>query len=555
MESKMTDSGRIEGRDFARMVALGAENLGAHADEVNDLNVFPIPDGDTGVNMLRTIRGGVRCAEGELSEVSDMVSEGMLMSARGNSGVILSQFFDGIAKGFASLESADVHELGHAFLLGVEHAYSAVLEPTEGTILTVIREATHKACESAAKTPAEFMDAFIAEAKASLSRTPSLLPVLKQAGVVDSGGAGLVYIAEGMYRGLGGEQPSEAVAPSGSETVREDDVDLDAFDENSILTYGYCTELLVRLQRCKVDVESFDVTRVTEALEDIGDSVAAVKHGSILKLHVHTKTPDMVLSLCRKYGEFLKVKIENMSLQHNEIERAAAASGSSAEPRELKKFGVVAVACGEGIKRTFRELGADVLVDGGQSMNPSAEELLSAYREACAETVIVFPNNSNVYLAAMQAAQLCDFCSVRVIDSKTVGAGYAALSMLDLTSGDTETVVRILNEAMEGVETVEVSRCVRDAVFGGESLCEGDYIGFSGKSILSRSKSRRDAAIGAIDALGVDGRSICIILCGEDADAREADALYDAICEKYGSLEVYMIDGGQRVYDYVIVLE
>ena len=548
----MSEKATIDGKCYAKMLEGGAAVLEAHAQEINDLNVFPIPDGDTGENMLLTIQGGTDIGEADpdLAQSAKKISDAMLLSARGNSGVILSQFFDGITVGFGNAVEADVGALGKAFRAGVEHAYSAVIKPTEGTILTVVREATDYACSVGAKTPQEFLNAFIEEAKASLDRTPELLPVLKKAGVVDSGGAGLIYIIDGMKRALSGEKFD--LAEKRGEKVAE--LDLDAFGVDSVLEFGYCTELLIRLQNAKVNIESFDINVIIEYLEKIGgDSIVAIKNGSMVKLHVHTMTPHNVLCFCQQFGEFLQVKIENMSLQHNNLNEDAPAAPK--KPRERKPVGVVAVANGQGIKQAFLDMGADVIVEGGQSMNPSAEDFLHAFDEVCADTVLVFPNNSNILLAAKQAAALYTDSDVRVLESRTIGDGYAALSMLDTDLGDVDAMVDDCNMAMDGVVTAEISRCVRHAEFGDVCVDDGDYIGFVGKEILSAEGDRYASAIGTVDKMAIADHDVCILICGEDSTEDEAMRIDEYIRNKYPRTELYTINGGQSVYSYIIVAE
>ena len=541
----------LDGILFARMINSGAANLKAHAKEINDLNVFPIPDGDTGDNMLMTMMGGVHhdtnsCES--LCEMADRISSGMLLSARGNSGVILSQFFEGIKNGFTGLHSADTKEIGEAFRQGVKQAYSSVMTPTEGTILTVVREATEYACEQNTQTPEEFLNAFIDEAKRSLARTPELLPVLKKAGVVDSGAAGLIYIVDGMMRAVIGED----IADFSEVSEKTQELDLDAFNEDSVLEFGYCTEILVRLQNAKIDIANFDVKVITDYLQTIGNSIVTVRNGSIVKLHVHTMTPQKVLDFCQRYGEFLKVKIENMSLQHN---NTVAEEKESVPAKARKKYGVVAVACGEGLKETFRERGADVIVDGGQSMNPSAEDFITAFDEVNADVIFVFPNNGNIILTAEQAAHLYDKSDVRVIESTTIGAGYASLAMLDTSSGDTDAIVEDLRMAMDGVITAEISHCVRDATIDGKEIHTGDYIGFVGKEMLSVNESRLVTVCESIDALNFSRHDFCILICGKDATDEEAQRIEAYVKARYKNKELYIINGGQDVYDYIMIVE
>ena len=541
----------LDGILFARMINSGAANLKAHAKEINDLNVFPIPDGDTGDNMLMTMMGGVRhddTTSEALDEMSCRISSGMLLSARGNSGVILSQFFEGIKNGFSGLHSANTKEIGEAFRHGVTQAYGSVMTPAEGTILTVVREATEYACNQNTDTPEAFLNAFIDEAKRSLSRTPDLLPVLKKAGVVDSGAAGLIYIVDGMMRAVIGED----IADFAEAVESAQQLDLEAFNEDSVLEFGYCTELLVRLQNAKTDISTFDVKVITDYLQTIGDSIVTVRNGSIVKLHVHTMTPQKVLDFCQQYGEFLKVKIENMSLQHN---NTVTEEKESVPAKERKKYGVVAVACGEGLKNTFRERGADVIVDGGQSMNPSAEDFIEAFDEVNADVIFVFPNNGNIILTAQQAAHLYEKSDVRVIESTTIGAGYASLAMLDTGSGDTEAIVDDLRRAMDGVVTAEISHCVRDASIDGTDLHTGEYIGFVGKNLLSVNKERLDTVCETIDKIGLASYDVCIVFCGKDATDEEAEKIETYVNSHYRGKEVYIINGGQDVYDYIMIVE
>ena len=541
----------LDGILFARMINSGAANLKAHAKEINDLNVFPIPDGDTGDNMLLTMMGGVRhddaTSEG-LDEMANRVSSGMLLSARGNSGVILSQFFEGIKNGFAGLQTADTKEIGEAFRQGVKQAYGSVMTPTEGTILTVVREATEYACEQNTDTPEAFLNAFIDEAKRSLARTPDLLPVLKKAGVVDSGAAGLIYIVDGMMRAVIGED----IADFSEVSEKTQELDLDAFNEDSVLEFGYCTELLVRLQNSKTDISTFDVKVITDYLQTVGDSIVTVRNGSIVKLHVHTMTPQKVLDFCQQYGEFLKVKIENMSLQHN---NTVTEEKERIPVKERKKYGVVVVACGEGLKQTFIDRGADVIVDGGQSMNPSAEDFITAFDEVNADVIFVFPNNGNIVLTAQQAAHLYEKSDVRVIESTTIGAGYASLAMLDTNSGDTDAIVEDLRMAMDGVITAEITHCVRDASIDGTDLHTGEYIGLVGKNLLAANDNRLTTVCETIDKIDFSGYDVCIVICGKEATGEEALQIEKYIHSNYKGKEVYIINGGQDVYDYIMIVE
>lgn len=550
----------LTGETFTKMIHGAAINLQNEASKINDLNVFPVPDGDTGDNMLSTLMGGVeRAVIGEgLGVTARNVADGMLLSARGNSGVILSQFFDGIAAGFEGLESADATAIGKAFRKGVRRAYRAVMKPAEGTILTVASDATEYACNTKTGSVEDFLGNFVSEARRSLDRTPELLPVLKSAGVVDSGGAGLLSIIEGMCRVFDGNFNIQAFDNTAASKSNAEEIDFDRFSADDILEYGYCTELLVRLQNSKTDVGSFDEDIIRTALADIGDSIAVVKSGSILKIHVHTKNPDRVLALCQKYGEFLKVKIENMSLQHNNIEAEEEAVRDAQQvmaEQTQKDFGVVVAACGEGIKQTFLECGADFIVEGGQSMNPSAEDFIHAFEAVNAKTIFVFPNNGNVILAARQAMKMYSRSDVRVIESRNVGEGYASLSMMDTSSGDADAIEAELNANMQGVVTAEIARCIRDAEMQNVEIHTGDYIGYVGKNILSASNKRLEASLRLIDSLSLDDHALFLLFSGIDSSEEETEQICSYIAEHHPACEVYPIHGGQEIYSYIMVAE
>lgn len=541
---------KIDGAIYRGMVIAGAANLRRHVAEINDLNVFPIPDGDTGDNMLLTVEGGANAPENaDLSTVSRDVADRMLLSARGNSGVILSQFFDGIAAGLEGVSDADPVRFASALLTGVKHAYGAVIQPTEGTILTVSREASQAAADSRADTAEALFDAFLSEANRSLSRTPDLLSVLKEAGVVDSGGAGLIRIAEGMRAALDGDFAAADVAPAG-QVNRPDAPDYDRFTEDSVLEFGYCTELLLRLMRAKTDPATFDLAPLVSYLESIGNSVVAVKTGTVVKIHVHTMTPQLVLAFCQRFGEFLSVKIENMSLQHNSLDGKTPAG-----KRERKPFGVVAVACGEGLISMFRSLGADEVVNGGQSMNPSAQDFLDAFDRVNADVIFVLPNNGNVILTAEQAAALYRGSDVRVLPSKTIGEGHSALTMMTPDADDIDGMERDMTDAMEGVVTAGVSVCSRDAENNNRVLYKGEFIGFIGDRVFSADNDSLDAARGLVDEIDFGDHEICILVSGEDADPDEAEEIAGYIRQSHPGCELYEIDGGQAVYRYLLIVE
>lgn len=542
---------QIDGIQYLNMLRAGAQSLNEHRAAVNDLNVFPIPDGDTGDNMFMTINAGAtKAQESELISVTaSTAAREMLLGARGNSGVILSRIFAGIAKGMEDAGSLDAGGFTAALRQGVTEAYGAVSTPVEGTILTVYREGVEKVTEKAPDSFEGLFDILIPELKESLERTPDLLDVLKEAGVVDSGGAGFLYIAQGMREALSGGR-YEALSVNGAQPAH---VDLDAFTEDSVLEFGYCTEFLLRLQRSKVDLDRFDLDAFIGWLNSVGDSVVCFREGSIVKVHVHTKRPGDILNHCQQYGEFLTTKMENMTLQHNGSHGMQELKLKKRKPQ--KPFGIVTVAAGEGIRELFTSLGCDVVVDGGQSMNPSAEDLVKAFDLTCAETIYVFPNNSNIILTAEQAAELYDNADVRIIRTKTIGEGYSAISMFDTTVGDADAVTAYLNDIIGGVVTGMVSRASRDMTSGAVEVVKDDYIGFVGDDIYVDEGSAEDAMLGLCEKLGAENYDILLILAGADADADAAAKMVDTLSAKYKRSEVIMVNGGQPIYDYILILE
>lgn len=561
----------LDGWTFARMLRGGAARLSAKADTVNNLNVFPVPDGDTGDNMRMTIEGGVAALEGmdsgNLGEVSQALSKGMLLGARGNSGVILSRFFAGVGRGLATCEKADVSTLGSALQEGVKQAYASVLTPMEGTILTVAREAVDYAVSRI--TPKSSIQTLFSdlekEMKASLARTPDLLEALKEAGVIDSGGAGLLYIVEGFNKILKGEE----VKSGRSKTEKLKAVpSVQGFGPDSVMEYGYCTELLVQLQNSKVDIDAFDIQPLTAFLQEIGDSIVAFKADSIVKIHVHTMTPEKVLAYCREFGEFINVKIENMSLQHSETIEAPAVKQEAAKQEEApkpvvkrKKYGAIAVANGAGIERIFTDLGVDVIVHGGQTKNPSIQDFLDAFDQVPAEHIFVFPNNGNILLAAQQAAEIYQEdhfnpVAVHVIESKDLGSGYVALASMDISVENPLDLKKQLETAMKHVATGCVSPAVRDAQLNGVEIHNGDYIGFVGKEMLVSESCAAEAAQGLLKHMLADGSYYVVTaFVGQDANPEQAQAVEAFVREQYPDVELYLTDGDQEVYPFIFVAE
>lgn len=555
----MSNEKIINGEIFKRLLIGGASNLHTNMQEVNDLNVFPIPDGDTGDNMYLTLKGGLdelsAVSENSLCKEAKALAQGMLLNARGNSGVILSQLFYGLAEGLDGLETAEVKEFATALKQGVKCAYGAVAEPVEGTILTVAREAVEYTIEKLEKDMKleDFFTLYLSEMKKSLERTPDLLKTLKEAGVIDSGGAGLVYIIEGFCKAFGAEVLDEEIAFTTS--AQQKSVDLSKFNENSVMEFGYCTEFLLQLQHAKTDIAAFKVQDVIDFLSTVGDSIVAFQTGTIVKVHVHTMTPWKVLQFCQNYGEFLTLKIENMTLQHNETHDEPKKSTLKTHVQRARRdFAVVVVTTGEGLIATFKEMGADYVISGGQTNNPSSEEFIRAFDEVNADHVFVLPNNSNVILAAKQAAEMYKDSDIRVIESKSVGEGYSALSMLDYGSGDADAIQTALTEAMQDVTTGMVTRAVRTTTLNGVDVTKDDYIGFVAHRMIVSTKEKLDAAYALTDDIAA-GREFLIVAYGKDATEEERAAYAAYVSEKYADLEFYEIAGEQDVYDFLLIVE
>ena len=558
------------GNLLSKMAKGGAMQLRSNAEEVNKLNVFPVPDGDTGDNMRMTIESGVAAIENletdNLADVMKAFSHGMLLGARGNSGVILSQFFAGTAKGIEGVDQADPAAFGRALQRGVQQAYTSVMTPTEGTILTVAREAVEYAVAriTPESTISTLFSDLVGEMRASLERTPEILSVLREAGVVDSGGAGLFYIMDGFNRVLNGEEilgeEQMAQLTASVKPASAPEADLDGFGPDSVMTYGYCTELLVRLQNSKTNIATFDIDALKAFLATVGDSIVAFQTDSIVKIHVHTLTPEKVLAHCRTFGEFLKVKIENMSLQHSSVveeekEEKAAPAKEEAPAAPAKKYGVVAVCTGPGIEQLYRDFGTDEVVEGGQTQNPSTNDFLDAFAKVNAEHIFVFPNNGNIFMAAQQAADIYTEAKIHVIPSKNIGSGYVALSCANFELDDADAIANEMTEALGRVTAGYVSPSIRDAEINGVTIKNGDTIGIIGKEIVLSNPDQHTAALGLTEKILEGDKFMLTVFCGKDASAEQQAVLQADIQKAYPAIEVYFIDGGQDIYPFIFVAE
>ena len=554
---------KLNGEQFKELLTNGALNLKANYEEVDSLNVFPVPDGDTGTNMLRTIQGGVTALNGfevkDLGETGKAVSKGMLMSARGNSGVILSQIFRGICKGLENKKEVDAVQLAAAYKVGVKQAYGAVVTPVEGTILTVFREATEVAAKKVTKdsTINEFFEEHLKQAAKTLKKTKEILPVLKEAGVIDSGGAGYVYIVKGMVKFLDGEKIEAELTKDESSSAPAAEIDFNAFSRDDVLQFGYCTEFILRLQSSKVDVDNFDVEQIISDLneEDIsGDSIVALKDEDVVKVHVHTKEPGIVLHKMRKYGEFLTIKCENMALQHNE--NMSDEEREAQTKREHKKYAIVAVAQGQGIIEQFKALGVDVVVSGNQTMNPSTEDFIKAFKSLDADNIIVFPNNKNIIMAAKQASQLYKGAKVKVIHSTSIPQCYSALTMLDFSSDDLTIIVGSFLEAIRNVVPGDITVANRSTKLNGVVVAKNDHIHIIDGKLVRSTKLKNRAIVDLLAKVpGIEDKQVLTVIYGKDLTEDEKTKNMALVKQKYPYLEVGAIDGGQAVYKYLLAIE
>lgn len=547
----------MDGLAYKRLVEAGYASLKASAEEVNDLNVFPIPDGDTGDNMCSTLLGGIKEAveDEDISFVSAKIADGMILGARGNSGVILSQIFKGLANGLDGKKTADEKDFAKALSSAVETAYKAVEKPVEGTILTVLKssvEAVNRLIGGDFDEEALFLTLYERSVSA-VEETPEQLFVLKEAGVVDSGGKGLSYIFKGFLSAIRGEEIAAANGESISGGAKE--LDLSLFDENSVMQFGYCTEFLLRLQNSKIDVNSFDTEKFIEEIKTFGDSIVCFKNGTIVKVHVHTFNPGNVLNHCQKYGEFLTIKIENMTLQHEGTVKSKENNKQKFKKNAVRKpFGVVAVATGKGLKDTFEELGADIVIDGGQGKNPSTEDFLDAYDALNADNIFVLPDNGNIIPVAEKSAEIYTKSKIFVLKAKSVGDGYSALSALDLSCENAEEIFSLMTEAMGKSKTIEVCKAVRSTTVGGVEIAAGEYISFCGKQMLAADKDRLKAAEDGVKKVISDENEFLIAIIGKDA-LNETDEAYEAFTKAFSQLEVYTLIGEQDTFDFVIILQ
>ncbi|SJZ98399.1 DAK2 domain-containing protein [Anaerorhabdus furcosa] len=541
----------INGIMLKDMLQSGANNLNNKHAEIDALNVFPVPDGDTGTNMSMTFTNGVKevmqAGNDDLSVVAKTLSKGLLMGARGNSGVILSQIFRGFYQGIDSKQEVTAIDLAEAFMNGSRVAYKAVMRPVEGTILTVIRESSEMAQiyanENPESTPLEYLTVLCNEAKKSLDSTPELLPVLKEVGVVDSGGAGLLLVLEGFKAALEGN-PIAASEETGT-------VQNTAAMEMENEGFGYCTEFIVRLNN--ESLKTFKEEKLRKSLAQLGESIVVVQDEEIVKVHVHTLTPGDALNLAQRYGEFVKLKIENMQEQHNTITQGAESPAKAPVSNEKKKYAIIAVAAGDGLKALFEEYRVDKVISGGQTMNPSTEDFVAAIRELNAEHIFILPNNSNIILAAQQAKDVLENENIHVLATKSIPQGLSACIMFNPET-EIEDNLAEMEAAIAHVKTGQVTYAIKDTTFEGLAISEGDYMGIFEKDIVIATKDKLESTFRLLDKM-IDGDSeIITLLVGEDVSDDEVSQVEDYIASTF-DVEVDTQKGNQPVYSFIIGVE
>ncbi len=540
----------INGEMFLKMLENGANNLANQHHEINALNVFPVPDGDTGTNMNLTFTNGIKEAfdlgSSHVGEISKKLSRGLLMGARGNSGVILSQIFRGFAQSVEEKEALNAKDLASAFQNATQTAYKAVMRPVEGTILTVLRESAQYADDWMHLNPEADCEAYLAylveKAHESLAYTPELLPVLKEVGVVDSGGAGYLAVLEGFLKAVKGES-IEALEVSEQEHVSAADMDHDEF--------GYCTEFIIQLDEKS---KSYNELMFKRELEKLGDSIVVVTDEDLVKVHVHTLTPGNALNLGQKYGEFLKLKIENMSEQHHSImegDAKHAIKNKAKKPHE--KYAIVSVVAGDGIVGLFNELRAEYIISGGQTMNPSTEDFIGIIKDIDADHIFILPNNSNIILAANQAKDILEDRDIHVIASKSIPQGLAACIMFN-PDADVEENIEEMLEAIQSTTTAEITYAIKDTVFDSVEIKKDDFMGIVEKDIVVSNPSRQVVLEKVLETLITDDKEIVTVLVGEDVDDDEMHQVESFIEDNY-DVEVEIHRGNQPVYSYILGAE
>ncbi|MGG2108166.1 DAK2 domain-containing protein [Lysinibacillus pakistanensis] len=546
----------LDGIKFAEMVQMGAHHLFQNANYVDSLNVFPVPDGDTGTNMNLSMTSGAKETEHSVSEhigkTAQALSKGLLMGARGNSGVILSQLFRGFGKFIEKEATIDAKGFAGAFQAGVDTAYKAVMKPVEGTILTVAREAAKKGVE-VAETENDIiavMEAFTAEAKASLERTPELLPVLKEVGVVDSGGQGLLFVYEGFLASLKGEPLPEKNEATLDDLINAEHHRAQDFMNTADIEFGYCTEIMVRFEEGK---EPFSEEQFRNELNPLGDSLLVISDDEIAKVHIHSEQPGAVLAMGQKYGSLIKIKVDNMREQHSAIVGEDHRATTPVKKAEKHPYAIVTIAMGEGVAELLRSIGASYVIEGGQTMNPSTEDIVKAVQEIGAEKVLILPNNKNIVMAAEQAVELLDI-EAAVVPTKTIPQGMAAILSFN-PEATVDINQKAMSEAFANVKTGQVTYAVRDTSIDGIQIHKDDFMALAEGKIVLSTPALNDAAEKVITDLVDENAEIVTVIYGEDTTEENASELVKFIEENYPAVEIELFNGKQGLYPYIISVE
>lgn len=548
----------INGIQFADMVQMGAHHLFQNADYVDALNVFPVPDGDTGTNMNLSMTSGAKETAAHTNEhigkTAQALSKGLLMGARGNSGVILSQLFRGFGKSIEQLDVLNAKQFADALNYGVETAYKAVMKPVEGTILTVAKDSARKAVEVSEDVDdiRELMEAIVIEAKKSLDRTPDLLPVLKEVGVVDSGGQGLVFVYEGFLASLKGEAlPSKTIGTSMDDLVSaEHHMNVQGFMDTADIEFGFCTEFMVRFEEGK---KAFNETAFRNDLSEYGDSLLVISDDEIAKIHIHSETPGEVLTYGQQYGDLIKIKIENMRQQHTEIVGEGYSSEATANKAEIHPYAIVTVAMGPGVSELLKSLGASAIIEGGQTMNPSTEDIVKAVEAVGAERVLILPNNKNIVMAAEQAAEILGI-EAAVVPTKTIPQGMAAILAFNPQATVDENKNN-MTEAYAHVKTGQVTFAVRDTSIDGVEIKKDDFMALAEGKIVLSNPSLKEVTTSLIQSLMDEEAEIVTVIYGEDVSEEEANEFAAFIEAQYGDVEVEVYNGKQPLYPYILSVE
>lgn len=547
----------LKAKKFKDMVLLGRQRLDKHTEYVNSLNVFPVPDGDTGTNMNLSFTSGANAVKestsNKMGEVAQALAKGLLMGARGNSGVILSQLFRGFSKAFEGKDDVDGKDLAKAFQAGVDTAYSAVMKPVEGTILTVARQSAAAGMKKSEETDdvIVIMETVLDAAKKSLKKTPDLLPILKEVGVVDSGGQGLVYIYEGFLSSLTGEDPAEdADSIDLDELVRAEHHRSGVHEHVNTgdIEFGYCTEIMVKIGEGETVEEEFEYDEFRNYLDKIGDSLLVVSDEEIIKVHVHTERPGEVMNYGQKFGSLMKIKVDNMREQHS-----ALSDEQVKEPVQEKDFAVISIAPGEGIQRLFESLGIDYVLQGGQTMNPSTEDIVKAMNQVPAKNYIILPNNKNIFMAAEQATQVTE-ANAAVVETRTIQQGLTAMLGYN-PAEDLESNIEAMKEEIGLVKSGQVTFAVRDTEINGLAIKKDDFMGIIEGEIKVSAPDLFDVTVDTIKQMLDEDSEIVTILIGENGTEEEAEKLSDFIEENYPDIETEVHEGGQPVYPYLISVE